>query len=232
MTNPWFKFYGGDYLADPKIKVLTDSERSCWVTLLCFANQSKDGVIEFLTEEMLMREAGVPFGTDQWNKTIGILEKLENLRMVTLSNGVVTILNWAKRQASDSYERVKKYREKQTSNVFVTDRNDRREEKREEKKRIDKSIELATELESKEVLETEEGFIAKLAYLVEKGAPENIARRELLKFKSYWTEPNAKGKPRWKGENYFELNRRLATWFSRVPEFNQPDKKVLNLDEI
>lgn len=55
-----------------------------------------------------------------------------------------------------------------------------------------------------------------------KGFEENILRREIGKFILYWTEPNRSGsKQRWEMEKTFEINRRLATWFSRIKSFNK-----------
>ena len=52
--------------------------------------------------------------------------------------------------------------------------------------------------------------------------PPQIVKNELLKFKSYWAELNKTGtKQRWEMEKTFELKRRLATWFSKVNQFNQ-----------
>lgn len=48
---------------------------------------------------------------------------------------------------------------------------------------------------------------------------------ELRKFYSYWTEKNSTGKKqRWQMEKTFEVNRRLATWFSRAGTFKGQDK--------
>lgn len=56
-----------------------------------------------------------------------------------------------------------------------------------------------------------------LDWLSQKGIPEQVARSELQKFILYWTEPNKSGtKQRWELEKAFEINRRLATWFSRI----------------
>jgi hypothetical protein len=40
---------------------------------------------------------------------------------------------------------------------------------------------------------------------------------EIDKFVSYWTEKDVRGKKqRWQGQKFFDVTRRLATWFSRV----------------
>ena len=59
----WFKFYGTEYLGDQKILSLSPAERSCWITLLCYAgnndNENDNGVIHYLTEDMVMKQAGL-----------------------------------------------------------------------------------------------------------------------------------------------------------------------------
>lgn len=126
MVNPWFKFFGGEYLSDTKILQLNGNERSCWVTLLCLANQSQGGEIKFLSEAQLLLLSGVT------EPISGILEKFEKLGLVTFCNGIVTVTNWEKRQLSQGYMRVKKFRNKHNNKMITI------EEKRIEKNRIDK----------------------------------------------------------------------------------------------
>lgn len=46
-------------------------------------------------------------------------------------------------------------------------------------------------------------------------APEAI-RKELGRFVDYWTEPNQTGKKlKWQAQKFFDVRRRLSTWFSR-----------------
>src|SRR3989338_2835907 len=98
MPNAWFKFYAADYLSDPKIFRLTAEERSCFITILCLANQEdKNGNIDYLDEKMLIAQAGILPNTNEWRKTKGVLKKLESLNIVTLGNGSVTVKNWHKR---------------------------------------------------------------------------------------------------------------------------------------
>ena len=115
MANHWFKFYGSEFLADPKTKRLNASERSCWITILCYAQSSgKDGVINYITEDQIMIDAGIFPGTDEWKKTKGVLEKLSSMKMIESEKEQIKVLNWSKRQdmALTPYERVKRYREK------------------------------------------------------------------------------------------------------------------------
>jgi hypothetical protein len=115
----WFKFYGQDFLSDPKILALTACERSCWITLLSYGSINDNGMITFLNEEQLMAQAGIIPMHDEWDNTIGVLKKLEKLQMITLDNEVITISNWKKRQETNltGYERVKKWRKKQNDNT-------------------------------------------------------------------------------------------------------------------
>lgn len=133
MTNPWFKFYGTEYLGDRKIRKLTGDERSCWITLLALASsESKDGVIKNLNENDLLEMSGV-------SQKISVLEKLQELDMILVSNGIVTVTNWEKRQYSESLNRVREFRKRQ-GNDDVTTEEIREEENREDKKREDKNI--------------------------------------------------------------------------------------------
>ena len=57
-------------------------------------------------------------------------------------------------------------------------------------------------------------------FLKDKGINEEICRREINKFVSYWTELNKSGtKQRWNLEKTFEIDKRLTTWFNRIKEF-------------
>lgn len=57
--------------------------------------------------------------------------------------------------------------------------------------------------------------------------PEAVVRREVMKFISYWTEPSRTGKMRYEKEKFFEINRRLATWFSRAREYAKETKGIV-----
>lgn len=103
MANQWFKFYGGDYLADPKMGALNPVERSCWLTLMSLASMATEqGVIGFLTVEVLLNKSGItfdPYHPEEWNNTLGVLKKFESMGMVELAeNGQILLKNWAKRQ--------------------------------------------------------------------------------------------------------------------------------------
>lgn len=148
MANQWFKFFGGEFLADPKIISLPPHERSLWVTLMCFASMgSGDGTISAIPEHTLMLHAG--FDETLLKRSEGLLKRFEKQGMITLSNGMITLTNWQKRQAtySKSYERLKKWREKKRSETLQSNaketRKNRIEENRIEKKKKIKNAAVA-----------------------------------------------------------------------------------------
>jgi len=132
----WFKFFGGEFLSDPKMLALTSDERSCWLTLLCYSSVNDNGMIKNLSEQQLMMQSGMDFMQEDWGRTVGVIEKLKNLEMIHIDNGKITIINWQKRQETNltSYERVKKYRKKKhNDNTMITLEENRREENRRDK---------------------------------------------------------------------------------------------------
>lgn len=113
MPYPWFKFYGAEYLSDVKMRALTPCARSCWITLLSFASvASTPGKVSYLTEEALMREAGLNATKDEWSETEGVLKLFEKRKMIEITEESINVVNWDKRQ--DSYltdaERSSRYR--------------------------------------------------------------------------------------------------------------------------
>lgn len=117
MANQWFKMYGGEYLSDPKMKSLTAPERSCWLTLLCYASVSSvEGEVMHLTERQLMLDAGVDPLAEEWAKTAGVLGKFDRLGMTKVGNiGQIIIAHWNDRQNTKTltgYDRLKRHRER------------------------------------------------------------------------------------------------------------------------
>lgn len=130
MANlPWFKFYAGDYLTDPKIMLLSGNERSCWITIMCQACQNDGKPFKFFSEKQLLVMSGIM-------EDIEVFKKFEELDMIRISNGFVTVLNWEKRQYSEGYSRVKEFRKRKSN----TEDNNRVDKSREEEIRIEKSI--------------------------------------------------------------------------------------------
>lgn len=134
MANPWFRLYGGEFLSDNKILALDGNERSIWITLLCLASQT-NGIVKFISEKRLIELAGIKLK----GRYTDVLKKFENYGMVTISNGSVTVNNWAKRQYSEGYARVLAHREtnlKRKRNGNVTPYTDTDTESDTEKEKI------------------------------------------------------------------------------------------------
>jgi hypothetical protein len=230
MGNIWFKFYGSEYLGDAKILCLSAIERSCWVTLLCHACSTNDGVIRYLSEENLLVQSGVSPKDVETHK--GIILKLQDMQMITVDNGVITIKNWQKRQERSltAYERVKRYRQKKR-NDNAND-NDREEEKRRDKKRIDKSIgEISTpktdSLKFFSMVEQNGEEYEKFIQTIntKTGADPGFLKMEIKKFCNFWLERNRSGtKRKWELERTFEVDRRLSTWFRNAQKWSSERK--------
>jgi hypothetical protein len=163
------------------------------------------------------------------SEDIKVLKKFEELGMVTLCNGDVTILNWEKRQLSEATKRVRDYRRKQASNANVTKGNanvtteeKRVEESRREENRIEESNRgISPSQFAESFFNLKEKYIELLEEF-SKGRDAPELEREFKKFILYWTEPNKSGtKQRWQQENTFEVKRRLYTWLERSKNYSQ-----------
>lgn len=113
-------------IADPKYQRLNALERSCWITLLCLASLD-DGIVKHCEEQYLITHSGIDPASSDFSRVHGILVKLEMLGMIAKGRdemGIeyIIIKNWQKRQEirSESYERVKKWREKKALVTPVT----------------------------------------------------------------------------------------------------------------
>ncbi len=140
MATQWFKFFGGEFLSDPKMLALSALERACWVTLLCYASLS-EGVIEYLTEEKLMMQAGIAPNTDEWKRVTGVSQKFKTMRMIEIKGEIIEIVNWKKRQDSflTGAERTAKYRAKIKKDVKSHPRHERDAEVTLEQNRIEEN---------------------------------------------------------------------------------------------
>lgn len=189
MTNPWFKFYGAEYLSDPKLLGMNANVRSCWLTLLCYASISDEpGVVRYLTEEQLIIQAGVPLAGKDFEDTVGVLGRFAERGMIRLTDGVITVLNWQKRQESylSNAERQARYRDRNASyNTDVTEVT--LEKNREEKKRIEKkphaAMEYLTKIPDSHVKELSEKYEASIGQIRRKA--ETMKNYCLAKGKVY-----------------------------------------------
>lgn len=146
MAQQWFKFYGNDFLMDPKMLRLTSAEKVCWITLLCLAsNEDNDGLVTNVTSDALRAFARLQTDplrdTDEYREAGDVLKHFEELQMIEVVDGGIYVKNFKKRQESHltNAERQQRFRDKRNAKVTghvtnVTEKN-RIEEKRKEKKR-------------------------------------------------------------------------------------------------
>jgi hypothetical protein len=128
----WFKFFGGEYLSDPKVLSLNAEQRACWITLLCLASVNDNAEIRYIDNDRLLSLSGVVKRDDTRADTI---KTFQNLEMITVDNGKITVKNWQKRQNTHltGYERVKRWREKKRNdNAMITSDKNRIDKSREE----------------------------------------------------------------------------------------------------
>lgn len=182
--NQWFKFYGGEFLSDPKIASLSAQERSCWMTLLSLASiSSTPGMVEFLTVEVLLTKSGItldPYNPEEWNASLAVLDKFVRMKMISKSDdGVIEILNWQKRQetALTVAERQARYRENKKSNEIVTARvtSVTTDKNRLDKNKDDEFQENSSSLSEKEISETP---LTRVAVDENYGAPREAVVKE------------------------------------------------------
>lgn len=115
----WFKFYGQDWLADPKLYGLNAEDRLCFITLLCLASAREEDTIPNITEESLKHVTRLYLdplcihkgeSNCEWCRATGTLKRLENKGIVRYESnggsnasnaeryGRVTVCNFTKRQ--------------------------------------------------------------------------------------------------------------------------------------
>lgn len=141
MNMEWFKFYGKDFLTDPKIHRLNPIQQLMWVKLMCYASND-DGNVRYLTEEELGNACKIDgFSEDLYEMTKGFYDKVESMGMIEMvDNNHIRLINYEKRQNRlfTAAEKQQRYRDKKNSNDSnqppVT--NVTLEKSREEKSRI------------------------------------------------------------------------------------------------
>lgn len=113
----WFKFYGQDWLTDPKILSLSMEDRLCYITFLCLIS-AEDGNKIKISEDILIHLSRIPDdpkdNNNPYDNAIGCLQRfIDNKMIMRDNNGALSCVNFAKRQGENltGYERVKRYRE-------------------------------------------------------------------------------------------------------------------------
>ena len=109
----WFKFYGQDWLTDPKLFGLTAEDKLCFISLLCLASASENpGEVKNITEDSLKIITRLEFNTTcdhndelgcEWCHANGVLDRLQEKEMIRYDSNTkrVTVVNYLKRQTSN-----------------------------------------------------------------------------------------------------------------------------------
>lgn len=175
----WFKFYGQDFLTDPKMMNFSSAEKMVWIVILSLANASDEqGIIRHTNVQSLVSLTGInAFNEDEWNETMKVLEKFERYEMITTvtssdndSNVDITVTNFNKRQNENlsNAERQKRYR-KSLKNEAKTIRNDSNITSRNysnarlDKNRVDKNKEKSIEKKAPSLEDLTQEVIEKIA---------------------------------------------------------------------
>ena len=115
----WFKFYGQDFYTDPKVMMLTASQKLFFIGLMSLAAQedkdnSAKGTLTLLTESIVMQYIGISPDSEGWNECkdfYGLLIELGFIK-IDYDNYILTIINYNKLQKTNlsASERVTKSR--------------------------------------------------------------------------------------------------------------------------
>lgn len=114
-----------------------------------------------------------------------------------------------------------------TRNVSVTKKHPKLSQVKSSQVKIERATKVATPYElAKSFFSSEEMQNQMISFLIGKSISEPIARQEIGKFITYWTEPTKNGlKVRWELEKVFEIKRRLSNWFSKIKQNYQTTNK-------
>lgn len=224
----------------------TANDQALYLQMKRFAGEGEDGVC-FATEQTLMKKLGI--GKKAYDKSIGYLLKRNWIEYTGLTQGKTRPIKtyrivdiWQENMAhykeisaesNISFRGDKSQKEGDTSqkqHKISVESNVEEEPVKEEPLRRERATQT---LERLSFFENENQQLEIVAELVSKGVPEPLASSEIKKFIAYWTEPSQSGlKVRWQGEKFFDVKRRLTTWFSRIQSFSpqgrgkQPIKSI------
>lgn len=196
-----------------------------WVNLLLLAAHQEHRFIWNGKEEVVL-EGQIYTGRKSLSEQTGIaestiedilkfLEKQHQIRQQKTSKfRLITIENWKKYQTSDISSDNKATTEQQQTDTYNNDKN---------VKNVNNEG-TTPALVARDFFNdiNSEYRIQYFNTLIEKGFNEQVVKSEMLKFISYWTEPDKSGKKqRWEKQETFEISRRLLTWFSKYNNFNK-----------
>lgn len=152
----WFKFYGQEFLTDPKMLSLSALERSLWLTMLCLASSSsEEGVIDYIDEYKIKILTNLSPLDDEWSIVDGFLSRFEELGMIKTEDKKIIITNFNKRQETNltNAERQQRYRDNNKSvtpsvTKVTLEKNREDKNRKDIKKEIVKKEKTHTSLES------------------------------------------------------------------------------------
>ena len=168
----WFKFYGQDWLTDPKIIAMNRIDKLLYLTLLCMASaENKNGLVSRCTDETIIHLAGIeqdPYNDDSdYERAQGFLKRVNDNAMITLDdNGDCVIIAFHKIQGSNltGYERVKRYREKKATlshnkhdNTNDNVHDNKHDNVRIDKNRIEDNIRIPNKNKDEEIISVDIG---------------------------------------------------------------------------
>lgn len=242
--NGWVKLHR-KLLDNPLMR--KPAYRAVWIEILLRATHNGADVMfggqrlrlepgQFTTGTWVIAEAtGVPRAT-----VARILKAFENEQQIEQRTdrqcSLITIKKWKEYQTDEQRSETRVSNDRATSEQRLSTKQERNNEKNERMKEPDSEVALRAPTpadEAKQFFTNLESQNHVAAYLTEKGVEESLARQEIGKFVSYWTEPTKSGKKqRWETQPTFEVRRRLATWFGNVNKRsgfsnNSPSKSLV-----
>jgi uncharacterized protein YdaU (DUF1376 family) len=231
--TPSFPFYPKDWLSDINVQSLSHEEKGIYLDMLCYSwlddlpddakviakilRCDSSAIIQSIIDRFFTVKKGKIF-----NKKIEKIkqELIEFRKKKSEAGKLGNAKRWGKKKVSqcDDFATRKQHRKTSppTPSSIPTPINKEKNIIKKENTPKQKSEKFFKDVE----LQTQEYFTL-IDHLGNKGIPENIAMEEIAKFVSYWTELNSTGrKQKWEMQKTFEINRRLANWFSNYKNFN------------
>lgn len=110
----WFRFYS-EFVDDPKIAMMSDSDQLLWVKALCLASESPTRGVILLTDEEVCWKLRIT--VESWRHAI---DKFRAKGMIEHAEEGYKIINWSKRQFSSDSSTERVLRHRKNKNVTET----------------------------------------------------------------------------------------------------------------
>lgn len=211
MKSPAFQFYPADWLAEKNIILMSPAEEGAYIRLLSYCWENE----------------GLPIDEDE-------LSILSRLGEGWFKGGSTKLLKcfyqkdgmYQNARLDNERDKQKKWHDKSVEggkrSAEMRKNNDSKGGSRvvQPKGNIvspspsSSSSPKEREPQKKELIAKEE--IQTLSLRLLEKFPDINCSAELAKFLAYWTEKNSRGKERWQAQKFFDITRRLTTWFDRV----------------